>query len=181
MYEALHLAALAPLAVLLVLHDRSLLDRYGLVAAAFSVSWFADSLTSVTGYNGFGFDYVWIPAQILLVLYSLTDDPTYRWLLPWGAAMTAATSLAFSFPGPEVWMTVSGSVAILWLAQGRITATLYLYFGLGTVAYLLMLTQIGNPGFDAAWYAYQFCRVAAFAAFITSVLGERRGHAATSH
>lgn len=175
MHEALHQAALAPLAVLLVLHDRQLLARYGLVAVAFSLSWFGDSLATLFG-GSWNAAYLWVPLQIGFVLFGLVKEKVYREFIPWAIALTACTSLALSYPGPEVFVIVTGSVAIMALAWGKLSVPLYIYFGLGTVCYLGMVTQL-NGHFMPMWYGYQTCRLAAYVAFAWIVTAERRNHA----
>jgi hypothetical protein len=57
------------------------------------------------------------------------------------------------------------------------TPALYIYFGLGTLAYLGLITATGTQVLYA-WYVYQGCRLAAYGAFAMVVLlANRRPHA----
>ena len=138
---------------------------YWLVALAFFVSWFADSVMYFTG-GEWQATYFWLPVQLWLVLLALIRAPVHRLLSAIALLLLASVSLALSWPGPDYLITVAGSVAILYLARGWLAFPLYIYFGAGTVAYLIMVPHAGSASILTPWLWYQGCRLFAFIAFI---------------
>ena len=80
----------------------------------------------------------------------------------------AALSVALTFPGPEVLVTAMGSAAAVLLVRGALRWPIYLYFGFGTLFFLL-----GARDSFAQWFeyegAYQTARLGAFAVFAALV------------
>lgn len=171
--EVLHQMALVPLvAVLLLRREGDLL----FVAAGFAMSWVGDSLAGAAG-GSFVPSYLWLPLQIGLVLAAFPPGEGFRgaWavIVIWGAAVLAGVSYWLSAPGPDLLVTVVGSVTILAIATGDLRLPLYLYFGLGTVCYVLMAERVGD-GWLPAWWLYQGARALAYTAFLVVIL-RRRG------
>lgn len=171
-FEVAHQIGLLP-GIAMAIFGRKLPARYWLLAAAFSVSWLADSLAKYLD-GSWTASYVWIPIQMALVLVALLEDPMRRLFAVTSLAVVAFGSAALSWPGPDVLVTLGGSVAVLALASGPAVVPLYLYFGAGSVSYLWMIGHLDDvlPG----WYAYQASRLSAYLAFavLVSYLDLRR-------
>lgn len=164
MIEALHLAALVPALALLLRGPTKLPSAYLLLALAFAVSWAGDSLGWFLGGSWAAAMYVWVPVQVGLVLLAVVDKEGRRNMLVY-VALAAVFSAFISYPDPEVLVITLGSTAIVLLAKGDLRAPLYLYFGVGTLLYLMMV----SGEFMAYWYGYQTARLGAFAVFAALV------------
>jgi hypothetical protein len=137
---------------------------YWLIGAGLSVSWIGDLL----GYwsrGAWDLAYLWLPLQFGLVLMGLARSANDRVAVAFGVPALAVLSYGLSSPRPDVALTLIGSLAVLYLADGRAALPLYLYFGLGTVLYFLMASRAGTPEILGPWAAYHTCRVIAYAAF----------------
>lgn len=145
---------------------------YWILSAAFGVSWLGDWMSGIMGVELAV--YLWLPIQIGMVLWALVATTTGRRLILVGVPLLTLASAMYTAPSPELVLTVIGSVAILHLADGPVAIPLYLYFGLGTVAYLLMIRQARDGDPTEAWYLYQACRLAAYVAFAFLLRGRRR-------
>lgn len=137
---------------------RGLPRAYWLVAAAFACSWVGDTLSH--RWDMWDVTYWWLPVQIGLVLLAMTFTLRRRALVVFGVPMVALAASHLTVNGADVVLTVTGSGAILSLADGPLWQPLALYFGVGSVAYLLMVAEV-----FPAWYPYQACRLLAFASF----------------
>lgn len=166
--EVAHQLALVPLAAVVLARHR-LPREYWLVGLAFLASWLGDMLASLYG-GSWLVSYLWLPAQVALVLMVVLPTALSRLLSPPLMALLAGVSWLISAPGPDVLVTVVGSTVILRYAQGRLARPLQVYFGAGTVAYLIMATLIASPHFMLAWYVYQTCRLTAFVLFTLAVV-----------
>ncbi|KKM08187.1 hypothetical protein LCGC14_1726370 [marine sediment metagenome] len=167
MIEPLHMAALVPALALVVRGPSALASSYLLVALAFGVSWVGDSVAWALG-GSWAALYMWVPVQVGLVLLALVDG----WDRPKLLALVlcaAALSAAVSYPDPEVLVITMGSTAIVLLAKGDLRAPLYLYFGVGTLLYLMMV----SGEFMTYWYGYQASRVGAFVVFAALVFQDK--------
>ena len=135
------------------------------------VSWLGSSLQHFSG-GVWWTSYLWLPVQFTLALAAFGPG---RWTL---AAVScgalAASSTLLSAPGPDVLLTVVGSAAVLLVARGPLRTPAVIYFGAGSVLYLLMIQRIGGD-IMPAWYAYQGARALAFVAFaMVLILPQRR-------
>ncbi len=160
-FELAHQIGLVPILAMLVM-GRKLPGMYWLVAVAFSVSWFADSLAHFSGGNWVAW-HLLLPVQIWLVLLAFIDDR--RAFAALALFMLAVLSWAWHGPGPDQLVITTGSIAILLVARGALAWPLYVYFGGGTVAYLVMTSGVGGAMLPA-WYCYQSCRLLSFIFFI---------------
>ena len=159
MAEALHVAALLPAFALILRGPTHVPSAWLLLAMAFSASWVGDSLAWALGGSWAAF-YLWVPVQIGLVLLIVTE----RRVLALGLLLLLAVlSALLTFPGPELLVIAVGSAACCALVRGDLTWPVWLYFGLGTACYLMMVRE----GWDVAyWYGYQAARLGAFAVFV---------------
>lgn len=160
-FEVAHQIGLLPILAMMAM-GRKLPRAYWLVALALFVSWFADSATHFIG-GAWGAWYFFLPVQLWLVLAAFTDGRRALWAL----ALLGLTCLSWVWhsPGPDQLVTVIGSVAILYVVRGPLLWPLSVYFGAGTVAYLVMTSQTGADILPA-WYAYQACRALGIIFFI---------------
>lgn len=174
LFEVLHQAALVPLLAVLLLRPPG--PEYLLVGAGLAVSWVGDSLAHFAG-GSFVPSYFWLPVQIALVLAAFPpeggDRTTWGVVVGIAAVVLALASARLTAPGPDLLVTIGGSLAILVLAKGGLRVPLYLYFGLGTVCYVLMVERVRGDAIPA-WALYQVARVLAFVAFLWLVV-RRRG------
>ncbi len=168
MLEALHLAALVPALALLLRGPTKLPSAYLLLALAFAVSWAGDSLGWFLGGSWAAAMYVWVPVQVGLVLLALVDEWDRSKMLAL-VVFAAVVSAFISYPDPEVLVVTLGSTAIVLHAKGDMRAPLYLYFGVGTLLYLMMV----SGEFMAYWYGYQTARLGAFVIFAALVYQDK--------
>lgn len=158
MIELAHWSALAPILFLLAFR-RDAGAAYWLVALAFAVSWFADFGAVLLGGSG-ALLFVYPALQIGLVGAAFGAP----WLLLVLLAVAAVEIL-----GPmdaPVWVTLVGSMAVVWMAADtRLAPTIMVYFGLGTALWLLMAEDVWSERFLAWWYGYQSSRLLAFGLF----------------
>ncbi len=162
--ELAHQSALLPIAAVLLWRAPAL---YSLVALAWAVSWVADSMAWATA-GSWAALYVWVPVQVGLVLLALVDEWDRVKVLAL-VAFAGLVSALVSYPDPEVLVIALGSAAIVMLAKGRIRWPLYLYFGSGTVLYLMMV----SGEFMTYWYGYQASRIGAFVVFAALVFQDK--------
>lgn len=158
---ALTVAGAAPLAC--VLWYRPPLP-YWLIGAGLSMSWLGDLAMYMSG-GAWDVTYLWLPVQFGLVLMGLARTMRDRAIILFCVPALGIFSAYLSGPRPDMALTLIGSLAVLYLAEGRATLALYVYFGLGTVLYFLMAARAGTPEILLPWAAYQACRVIAYAAF----------------
>lgn len=169
MTEIFHQAALGPIVLCAVLHLLGLKIRreFWFVAAAFGVSWFGDALGYWIPGAWTWLPRLWLPVQFGLILWAYIPNPLHRVMALWSLAMLAAVPSV----GPDRLVTVGGSVMVLWAAlHGSLLPCVYLYWGVGSVAYLIMAGQIGEPTFLMTWYVYQAIRMASFVLFAGAVI-----------
>ena len=167
MFEVAHQMALLPI-VAMMLMGRGLPREYWLVALAFMVSWFGDSLAWALGGAWWG-TYLWLPVQFWIVLMAFFKTPTNRVFSLGAVVILAASSWSVTGAGPDLLLTIAGSATVLVLMEGRLVPPLIAYFGLGTVAYLFMTSSTGDR-FMVGWYLYQSCRLLAFILFTSTVI-----------
>jgi hypothetical protein len=173
--ELLHQAALVPLVVALI-YGRRCPVPHRLLALAFAVSWVGDSLAHYAS-GSFMPSYFWLPVQFTLALAAFPPAQGVR--LSWGLLMLATMmglavfSAALSAPGPDLLLTIVGSVVLLAVARLDLRLPVFLYFGFGTVCYVLMMSSRGYDGYLPAWALYQGARMAAFAAFLVILIRHR--------
>lgn len=161
-FEVAHQIGLIPFLSMLGV-GRKLPAPFWWVALALAVSWFADSASFYMD-GTWAIDYFWLPLQFWMVACAFTAG-LHRALWGLGLIVTAALSWDLSGPGPDFLITLVGSVSVLYLARGALALPIFLYFGLGTLAYFVMAFTPG-PDATTAWYFYQGCRLVAFLAFI---------------
>lgn len=173
--EIAHQMALVPiLAMMLIgLSGKSLSRTYWLLALAFSVSWFGDSLSYASG-GAWYWTYLWMPLQLWLICLAFMRDPLNRVSSLGALIFLAALSWAVSGPGPDILLTVAGSIWIILLAEGRMAPAIHIYFGLGTVAYLSMVVAPDSHVL-LAWYVHQVSRMIAYAIFLGVAFRSRLG------
>jgi hypothetical protein len=162
-FEVAHQIGVIPVLGMLIF-GRKLPRVYWLVALAFFVSWFADSAMHFIGGTWEAW-YFFLPVQVWLMVVAFTDNAVH-WLM--GAVallLLLVASWTWHAPAPDQLVTVIGSVAILYMAGGRLAWPLYVYFGAGTAAYLVMVSQVGS-NFMPWWYCYQGCRALSYILFI---------------
>ena len=136
--------------------------RYWLVALALSLSGFADLVAWAFG-GTWAVSYVLHPVQFGVIAWAL-GRPSVLWLL---VGFALGQAVWADLTGPDVYMTVAGSLAVLVLARNTDLAwTLLTYCGLGTALYLMMIARLDDyAAFMPWWYAYQAARLTAFALF----------------
>lgn len=171
MTEALHQAALLPLIAMMVL-GRKVGAAWWLLAVAFAMSWVGDSFAFYLD-GAWAASYSWLPVQFALALVAFLSEPMYRLVAFVGVLLLTVTSIQISAPGPEWVLTLGASAALMAVAQGPLTWPVMVYFGFGSLAYLVMVSEIGGA-FLPAWYAYQGCRMVAYALFLGLLVRERR-------
>lgn len=172
--EAAHWSGLIPGAVLLyaLARGRRVPEGAWWIAAGLTVSVVADAVQGVTG-GGFGVTHWYLPVQMSLVLWGLTERATARAAVVLGVLLLGLFSASYS-PGADGLVTAGGSLAIMTLAvyRDRFVWTLLTYFGLGSAAYLWMLPLVGTEALFDRWLVYQACRWLAFGFFAWTVLQE---------
>ena len=161
-FEAAHQIGLIPIVGMMLVGHR-LPRAYWYLALGFFVSWFADSATHFLGGSWY-VDYYWVPLQCWLVLLAFITDPAGRLASLVSLIFLSAIAHELHGAGPDLLLRFGGSIAILWFARGRLAPPLYIYFGLGTLAYLVMILHYDN--IFPAWVVYQGCRLAAYVAFL---------------
>jgi hypothetical protein len=166
-FEIAHQMDLVPLVAVALVSRRRLVSPVAwLLACAWLVSWFGSSLQHFAGGLWWP-SYVWLPVQLGLVLAAF--KPERLPLIAGALAALAVVSALLTAPGPDVLLTLVGSVGVLVLARGRYVLPVFLYFGVGSVFYLLMIQRVGD-GFTPMWLAYQGSRAAAYVAFLAFLL-----------
>ena len=178
-FEVAHQAGLIPL-VAMLLWGRSLPGPWWLVASAFAVSWVGDSAQELSG-GGWAAWYWFLPLQLALAWAAFTESALER---VGGLAfftILGASSAALTAPSLDWMATTVGSLAVLWAAsrdESPMRWPVALYFGAGTVAYLLLVTALdsasGVADWMPYWYAYQGARMSAFVAFLALLYRARR-------
>lgn len=169
-FEIAHQIGLIPILIMMVA-GRKLPRAYWLVAVAFFISWLGDSAMHFSG-GTWQIWYIGIPLQVWIVLAAFTRDRANLLLAAVALMMMVPSSWMLSAPGPDMLVTAAGSIAILLLAHGWLKVPVYLYFGAGTVAYLVMASMASGSGTDfmPAWYCYQGCRAISMLAFATVII-----------
>lgn len=161
MLTALWLAALAPLLFLVVFRPKAPASHW-LVALGFSVSVFADFGAKMLG-GSWALTYVYPAVQLGLFAWAFGAPWAMLALLTLALVQVAGMPLS----GPEMWVTVLGSMVVIWLAMGHpLFGSMLAYCGLATCFYLLLATELFRPAFMPLWYAYQGSRLLAFGLFI---------------
>lgn len=172
--EVAHQAGLVPL-VALILFAWKAPHAYWILAAAFALSWVGDSASHF--YRGsWDPSFLWLPIQLSLAVAAFrgTGSATL-----WSAVAIAAVAIiAQAFPGQgHDWpIILVGSALVLAFARGPLALPARIYFGVGTLAYLVMVANLDalRAGDVRLWYAYQSCRLATYLAFVGAVVYQRR-------
>lgn len=163
-FTVAHHASLLPVLFLLAF-GRDLPARYWLVAIGWFISWFADSIGDFIGGAWWGW-YLLLPVQVWFMLAAFVG-PSERVFYAVALALLVPVSIISDAPGPEILITFIGSIAILWVARGPLAIPLYIYFGLGTIAYASMIIAFqGGGDYLSPWRLYRDCRLLAFLTFI---------------
>lgn len=170
-HEVAHQMSLLPIVAVLAAacFGRRVPAPVWLLACAFGVSWLGDSLQNYLG-GAFKANYAWLPLQFCFAYAAVLHGKKERDLVLFAVLAVAALSFTASFPRPEFLLNTAGSIGLLLYTGTRshyLTAPVWLHFGLGTCAYLMMAGRIGGLGFGEAWWAYQACRLAAIVALIS--------------
>jgi hypothetical protein len=137
------------------------------------MSWVGDSIAWAFDGSWEG-TYLWLPFQFWLIFLAFMEAPANRVFSLGAVVLLALTSWSISGAGPDVLLTLAGSVTVLVIAGGRMALPLRIYFGLGTLAYFVMATSSGNQ-FLAAWGTYQGCRLLAYTLFLGILFRSRLG------
>lgn len=175
-FEVAHWSGVFPLAVLVALQatGRRTPAPYWWAASAFAVSVPADSIMKLVG-GTFDVTFYYVPLQVGLVIAAFQS----------GVIDRAGTLALLAIAGwvsaqvttqPAEWMVLlGGSVTICAAAFHRdlLRGPLWLYFGLGTLAYLWMIPTIGTQAIYPRWLTYQGCRWLAFGLFAYSAIRHR--------
>jgi len=166
-----HQSPLVPLFVMtaVILVGSHVKGGHIFLGSSFFVSWIGDSLAHFS-LGSWESSYFWLPVQVCFAFLAVLRNSMKRWLALLAVAAMTTLSFAITYPGPEVFISVSGSIGIIAVTRGSLRIPVYLYFGGGTLAYLLMVLQIGSPNFLKAWYLYQSFRIAAFVALSAIVI-----------
>ena len=167
--EPLHQLALVPGAAVILRGPRRIPGSYLLLALAFAASWVGDSLSGIMGGSWVPL-YGWVPVQMLLALFAVEAD-LWRWVAIPIMVGLVPISIVLTYPGPEILIMVLGSGCLMLVTKGRFRWPIFLYFGIGTVMYIVMV--MGSE-FITFWYGYQAARVAGIMAFVALVFTHRR-------
>jgi hypothetical protein len=130
------------------------------------VSWWGDSLARPLG-GTLEASYVWIPVQLWMVLFPFMGSAFHRLML--AVSLLILAPISWDLPGPgkgpgaDFLLNGFGFLAVLLLARGKLAFPLYIYFGLGTALYFLMMT---GPPSSLETSLYHCCRLCAYIAFI---------------
>lgn len=169
-FEVAHQSGLVPGLVVLLLW-RKLPKKVRLLSVAWAISWAADSVTHYIG-GGFRNSYFWLPVQISLVLFVFIEGVLAKLTAVAAVAVLTAMAVALTYPGPDFLLSAFGSIAILEVARGPLAVPVYVYFGLGTLAYLVWAGGLFGGVIDG-WNLYQNCRLVTYALFVPIVLYPR--------
>jgi len=159
-----HLVGIAPLVVMFV-WGRRLPLAFWLMATGLAMSWAGDALG-----GDWAVTYWWLPAQIVLCWLAFCRTLKDAGVAMLGTGLVTTLAHGMTPQGPDVTLTLVGSWAILLHAGGPLGAVAVLYFGVGTVAYMVMAQHAGAWSIAPFWLAYQACRTAAVAVFARAVL-----------
>jgi len=144
---------------------------YRLIAASFVMSWAGDAGSLALG-GSWAANYVTVPIQMWLVLAAVAPS---RLTVAAALGVVSIGSAVLTFPGPEILVMATGSLAAVLLVRGPICWPVYSYYGAGTLFFML-----GAQSNFARWpdyeAAYQASRIGAFLLFIALVM-QRRTHA----
>ena len=156
---------LLPVLALLPWHRRASTASLWLVAA-FCASWVGDTAAYLLG-GSWAAVYVWLPCQLGLAAFAVLSDGTRRLLALFMLGGFTAASVMATYPGPEIILTAVGSAALVTLVRGPLEYPIRLYFGAGSLCYLLWL----NEWAIGWWWAYQLCRLASMVALVLVIRG----------
>jgi len=183
--EAANLTGIVPAVALMVASAGAwpVPSRYILVAVGLGLSAVADWFALQNGGTGaVGFYYLaW---QVAFVLWGLlVGSRGAAWVVPALIALLGLSGLSASVSGDlniDWLVTLVGSVLLCAVAWKRkvLLSPVLLYFGVGSVLYLLMVLALSVGDLDGAkawWFAYQGARLAASLAFAVIVVRERWG------
>ncbi len=179
-FELAHQSALLPLIALgWVLYKQKLPKRdYAILSAAFFMSWIGDSLSTDIE-QGVGFGHLWAPAQITLAYAAIIEKWNLRRISIVSIVCTFALLFTQLNPETGVYLWLTGSIGLLILGQrSLVRIPIFIYFGLGTVTYLLMINEINGPHVMTLWVLYQVCRLTALISLCILILrtqGANRG------
>lgn len=158
---------LVPLIAVVVLSRYRDVSRAAwLLAAAWFFSWVGSSIQHYAG-GIWWHTYLWSPPQLTLAIAAFL--PEWWMLTAVGALFVTAVSASLSAPGPDVLLTVLGSLCILVVARSTYRLPAAIYFGVGTVMYLAMIARRPEDMLPA-WQAYQGTRAAAYIMFVALLI-----------
>jgi len=164
--EVMHQVSLLPLVVILVMYQRNRMvtSVHWLIAAALSVSWFADSILSLIIRQGARFE-LFIPhlftiPQLGLMLLALVSKITPMWFLFMGLILLTVTTL---IGGDYLTIQIAGGLVVVWYAVranlGVIGIGIFIYFGLGSLFWAVYMLDFPD-GLRPWWFLYQYSRLA---------------------
>lgn len=160
--EIAHWSAAVPVLYLLAFR-RSAGREYRYVAAGFAVSWFADFGADLLG-GSQALTFVYPALQFGL----FADAFGASWVVWPLVIMTAATVLGTPLATPEAWVTLTGSMAVIYLSAGKpLGPAMIAFCGIATALYILGIVPNAQDreAFMPWWYAYKVASIAAFALF----------------
>lgn len=156
--------ALVPLLCLAVVLGRGKVPKlnYVLLTASFFMSWIGDSITSFID-GEVAYQYLWAPAQIILA-YAAVMEVWWSMkrviLIGSICALVITVSLLNVDPGSLLWPL--GGIGLVFFARhGSVEVPVFIYFGLGTVAYIFMINEVDEARLMRFWLTYQGCRLVA--------------------
>lgn len=185
--EVFHQAGLIPLVALIVLrlHGFKATPWYWGIAAAFSVSWVADSVAYLLIHNDKS---SWIvsyfyPSIQLGIVYVLLLERRLAFFVLGGLGLLCISTLSQGpLDSPETSLRVSNGLFVAALAYqrkdlGLIRTSLIVYFGAGAIFQLAFPLLIENIDlFRLDWYAYQGCRMIGLILNVGGIVANRRPH-----
>ena len=143
-----------------------------ILAFAFAVSYPADTAHRMIG-GTFEHWFFFLPVQLWLIFIVFAKSPLNRIFSAVAVVMLTSISMAWSWPGPDLLVTVVGSivvVVVVGMAKSWMIVPVYISFGAGSIAYVRMaLNEIGTESFLFFWEMYQWCRAASAVAFVAII------------
>ena len=161
-------SALVPLAALILLR-RDLPSWYWIVGIAWLTSVAQDATAMVDGGT-------WLNTQLwpVLTFTLLVLAVSRAWYVAVLLAVVAWTGLGSD--GPNVWLPLLGSLAVLYHVRGAMVAPMVWYCGLGTMAYVGYAMTLDTYWLATAfWFAHKAATMTAYALLILSAMRYSQG------
>lgn len=175
--EVAHQMALAPVFLLgigLILGRDPERDHL-LFAAALGTSWIGDSIARFAG-SSFDHIYLWAPVQIALTYAAVVQSWTKKRVTETAIVYSVALTAHVLLPDKTFILWSIGGIGLIYCGRNSpLVWPIFVYFGLGTVAYFFMLERFRQPDFMQAWYAYQGCRAIAIMMLCGIIIRSQRG------